>query len=172
MSLFTSNGLVRPNYKAAERAALRLLRDNGVVEPPIDPVEMARSRGVEVFFADFAGESRSAVSGYYDFKDNSIYVNKADDPRRQLFTIAHELGHHLLHDEWARSSDYKVLWRDPTRRGRDTKEQEANAFAANLLMPRELMDEYYRILPLPKLARLFAVSVPAMEARLNFLYGL
>ena len=50
-------------------------------------------------------------------------------------------------------------------------EQEANVFAANLLMPRKMMDFYYT-LPVEQISRLFAVSVPAVTHRLSYLYGI
>jgi Zn-dependent peptidase ImmA (M78 family) len=77
----------------------------------------------------------------------------------------------VLHEEWARSDNYKVLLRDPSLRESNPIEQEANFFAANLLMPKRLMDEYYQ-LPVDQISSLFAVSIPAVRARLQSLYGI
>ena len=166
--MFSSEKLEKPDYKSAEREALKLLRKAGVFEPPVDPVMVARTEGVGVRFVVFAGES-SGVSGLFDFEANEILVNNEEPGVRQTFTIAHELGHKILHEDWARSELYNVLWRDPSKQVKDRREQEANAFAAALLMPKALMDDY-RILPIQKLARLFAVSEVAMKHRVNFLY--
>jgi Zn-dependent peptidase ImmA (M78 family) len=164
--------LDRPDYRKAERAALALLQDMDVTVPPVDPVKIAGELGVKVWFATFTGESRN-VSGYYDCEDDSIYVNRDEYGPRKTFTIAHELGHRVLHREWANSADYKVLWRDTSGQEQDAREKEANAFAANLLMPKYLMDRYIdRELGASRLATLFAVSVPAMRLRLSNLYGL
>lgn len=166
------NILDRPDYRSAERAALNLLREMDITVPPVNPVKIAEELGVKVWFATFTGESQN-VSGFYDCEDNSIYVNKDEYPPRQTFTIAHELGHKMLHQEWANSEDYKVLWRDVEGQEQDSKEVEANTFAANLLMPKFLMDKYIdRDLSPSKMATLFAVSVPAMRNRLSKLYGL
>jgi Zn-dependent peptidase ImmA (M78 family) len=53
----------------------------------------------------------------------------------------------------------------------DFREKEANAFAANLLIPRFMMDRYWESISQSGLSQLFAVSVPAIKARLSFLYG-
>jgi Zn-dependent peptidase ImmA (M78 family) len=164
--------LDRPDFRKAERAAERILAEMDVTAPPVNPVALAKEMGVEVWFASFTGASKN-VSGFYDCEDNSIYVNEDEYAPRQTFTIAHELGHKVLHQEWANSADYKVLWRDVNGQEQDAKEVEANAFAANLLMPKFLLDRYIdRGLPPSRLAALFAVSVPAMKNRLSKLYGL
>ena len=167
----SSSQVVKPDYRKAEREALRLLNEAGVSEPPVDPVIIAQEQGVAVRFARFNGESDQNVSGFYDCETNEIVVNKSEYPLRQTFTVAHELGHKVLHEDWARSDSYRVLLRDPSKLDWDPIEFEANAFAANLLMPRDLMDFYYS-LPVEQLSRLFAVSVPAVKKRLSFLYGI
>ncbi len=161
----------KAEYKHAEREARKLLQEAGLSEPPIDPVEIARSLGVSVRFVVFNGDSNEPVSGFYDCEANEIVVNRHEWPLRQTFTVAHELGYKVLHEEWARSDNYRVLLRDPSNTDRDPIEQEANVFAANLLMPRDILDRYYT-LPVEKISRLFAVSVPAVRNRLSFLYGI
>ncbi|AYO80718.1 ImmA/IrrE family metallo-endopeptidase [Sphingobium yanoikuyae] len=162
--------LNRPNYRRAELEAQRILDEMGVVSPPVNPVEIAKNLGVGVVFVTFTGKSRG-ISGFFDCEENSIFVNEEEFPLRQTFTVAHELGHSVLHGDWARSSDYQVLWRNPAEQYQDFREKEANAFAASLLMPRDMMDKYWDSLSAQQLSRLFAVSVPAMRNRLSNLYG-
>jgi Zn-dependent peptidase ImmA (M78 family) len=162
--------LIKPDYKRAEREAIRLLNASGIFEPPVNPVEIAKSLNVSVKFVRFSGESEG-VSGLYDSLRDLILVNEEEPGVRQTFTVAHELGHKVLHQEWAKSEAYKVLWRDLTRQSKDRREQEANAFAANLLMPRQMVNEY-RNLSTQTLARIFAVSEPVASYRLRNLYGL
>lgn len=161
----------RPDYRRAEREALSVLKEFGLEEPPVDPVRIAEQLGVPVRFVEFTGETDRNVSGFYDCETNQIWVNKHEFPLRQTFTVAHELGHKILHEEWAKSDNYRVLLRDPSKTDWDPIEQEANVFAANLLMPRRMLDQYYK-LPVEQISRLFAVSVPAVSHRLAFLYGL
>jgi hypothetical protein len=95
----------KPNYRKAEREALQLLEEYGLSEPPIDPVAIARGVGVTVSFVRFEGDSDQNVSGYYDCETNVIVVNKHESPLRQTFTVAHELGHKVLHEYWAKSDN-------------------------------------------------------------------
>ena len=159
------------DFAKARRAAIELLDQMGITEPPVDPVSVAEFVGVTVSFVEFGGESDARISGFYDCEKDEILVNKHEFPLRQTFTVAHELGHKILHEEWAKSDHYKVLLRDPSMRENSPVEQEANFFAANLLMPKSMMDEYY-LLPPHKVSEIFAVSVPAVKARLQSLYGI
>lgn len=168
--MFATVDLVKPDYRHAEREAISLLNRAGVFEPPVNPLDIARDLSVQVNFVTFSGESEG-VSGLYDPTANAIYVNEDDAGVRQTFTIAHELGHKVLHEDWARSEAYKVLWRDPRKQGKDRFEQEANAFAANLLMPRQMMNRYKQY-PLEVIAKIFAVSEDAVRFRLQYLYGI
>lgn len=160
-----------PDYGKARKAAVSLLERMGITAPPVDPVSVAEFAGVKVRFVEFEGESDARISGFYDCEEDVIVVNKHEFPLRQTFTVAHELGHKILHEEWAKSDNYKVLLRDPFARESSPVEQEANFFAANLLMPKSMMDEYY-LLPPHEISEIFAVSVPAVKARLQSLYGI
>jgi Zn-dependent peptidase ImmA (M78 family) len=166
----SSPELLKPDYRRAEKEAIRLLNESGIYEPPVNPVEIARSIGVQVRFVTFSGESEG-VAGLYNPADDAILVNQGEAGVRQTFTIAHELGHKVLHQEWAKSEAYKVLWRDPKRQTKDRWEQEANAFAANLLMPRQMVDAY-RTFPVTVIAKIFAVSEAVAGYRLKNLYGI
>lgn len=162
--------LNNPDYGLAEREAIRLLNESGIYEPPVNPLEIARYVGVTVSFVKFTGDS-DRVSGLYDPTNDAILVNSEEPGVRQTFTIAHELGHKVLHQEWAESEAYKVLWRDPRKQSRDRWEQEANAFAADLLMPRQMVDTYQN-LPISVIAKIFAVSDAVAGYRMKNLYGI
>lgn len=155
----------KADFKKAQNAALELLEQFGVTKPPINPVDIAKSLGVKVWFVNFSGEY-DKVSGFYDVDEKAIYVNKDEYPHRQTFTVAHELGHHILHKEWAKSSDYKMMFRNEGP-SKDPHEQEANAFAANLLVPRKMLDEYKSLASPSELAELFLVSLPVIANRMN-----
>ncbi|WP_313057401.1 ImmA/IrrE family metallo-endopeptidase [Agrobacterium cavarae] len=162
--------LAIPNYARVKREVKRIHDEFGIVAPPINPVEIARHLGVEIQFANFGGKFFD-ISGFYDCETRTIIVNGEEYPLRQTFTIAHELGHHILHAEWARSSEYSVLMRDADYSGQEAHEKEANAFAGHLLVPRFLLDQYWRTTNVEGLSKLFAVSVPVIKNRLAFEYG-
>lgn len=70
----------------------------------------------------------------------AIRVNDTHPPVRQRFTIAHELGHLLLHGYTAPHADRSFRFRDTrSSEGSALEEVEANQFAAELLMPRALL---------------------------------
>jgi Zn-dependent peptidase ImmA (M78 family) len=82
-----------------------------------------------------------SVSGmlYRDDDHVVIGVNSAHTERRRRFTVAHELGHLVLHKGRPLVVDHvRVNFRDATSStATDIEEIQANAFAAELLMPRE-----------------------------------
>lgn len=153
------------NFAKAVNAAKNILEEFGFSEPPINPVAIARDMGVRVTFVELPAKHQN-VSGFYDATDDAIYVNKAEYPKRQTFTIAHELGHRVLHREWAASNDYRVLLRDPSLMI-DEREQEANAFAAHLLVPTRMLANYRHVASIEELSKLFVVSMPVIRNRLK-----
>jgi len=159
-----------PDFKKAQQEALKLLDKFGYTSPSVDPVKICKDLGIRVFFANFTGDD-DKISGFFYGEKNEIYVNEKEYPQRQTFTIAHELGHKIMHEEWLNSSEYKVLLRNSINDSNDSKEKEANAFAAHLLVPKFMLDKYYKIASLEELATLFMVSVPVIRARIQFEYG-
>jgi Zn-dependent peptidase ImmA (M78 family) len=114
-----------------------------------------------------------------DGEKKVIGINSLDAPRRQRFTIAHEVGHLELHAERDLTVDQtvRVYKRDEvSSMATDRQEIEANAFAASLLMPTHFVEaELSKALPghsggrdqlIAVLARRFDVSVQAMGYRL------
>jgi Zn-dependent peptidase ImmA (M78 family) len=166
-------GRKAPDYDLVSEWVAKVLVDNSIYEPPVQPLELARNYKTRVLFADFGDEHRD-VAGFLDYKKSDIYVNTHDAPRRQTFTIAHELGHVLLHGSLfeAHPEEYRVLLRSPIAGQKDPLEQEANAFAANLLVPRFMLDKYYQTASKFELARLFNVSEDVIRFRLAFEYKL
>ena len=97
--------------------------------------------GYEIDFVDDGIFSDPEILGGIDFEENKIYVNVSveDHDGRYAFTIAHEIGHHVLHrDVWLKDNtdgNKEILCRDS--RNKPQIELEADRFAAALLMPAE-----------------------------------
>lgn len=157
--------LTRPRWDVAERKAFELTKD--ISTPPVPVLEIAESNGVNVMFVDF-GEHSQRVSGLCDFREARIYVNKLDGIGRQTFTMAHELGHWLLHRETFLSDPerYPVFPRFNKPDYSDPYEKEANKFAACLLVPQHLLKPVGGA-PVSVLAKMFGVSRLMMENRLK-----
>ena len=58
--------------------------------PPIPVLEIAEQNDLQIIFANF-GSGSECVARYCNFRNAQLFVNTADDPRRQSFTIPHEL---------------------------------------------------------------------------------
>lgn len=105
----------------------------------------------------------------------SLYVDAPEDFRivlpahtgrsRDRFTIAHELGHYVLHYLWNPAIAGGRMM--ATRRGSDRIEWEANWFAAAFLMPSSSFAHQYNLSggDLNALAAYFDVSPSAAEVR-------
>lgn len=153
-----------------------LLRRTETTTAPVPVERIARHLGAQVTYEPFEGE----LSGLLFREEDHIVigVNASHPKTRQRFTIAHEIGHLCLHSNEDIHIDriYSVHMRDEkSARAVDPKEIAANAFAAELLMPTEMIrrdvrssvvdyedDEVIRYL-----ADLYAVSLQAMTIRLT-----
>ncbi len=108
--------------------------------------------------------------------ETTIGVNSSHPLARRRFSIAHELGHLLLHPgrPLLLHESVRVNFRDAvSSMATDAEEIEANAFAAELLMPAAaIRDAVGRAAGLERsklvasLASRFSVSAQAMEIRL------
>ena len=152
-------------WKLAKETADRLTSQFST--PPMPIVEIAEANGVQVILADF-GKFHEKVAGFCDFEGAKLFVNQEDIPVRRTFTIAHELGHWLLHREFFQKHPeaYPILPRFPSAAPRNALEQEANCFAANLLVPSRLLQPILGA-PVSVLASIFQVSKTMMEFRLK-----
>lgn len=133
---------------------------------PIDPRELAKIEGVKVV-ADPALDLEN-VSGEFNFEGWTpvIKYNPNDSIKRQRFTIAHELGHHML----KHGHSFRDNKKNFTLYDFDHKEVAANKFAAELLMPSDaikVMINQRNIKSVAELAKIFDVSVAAMKYRLE-----
>lgn len=125
---------------------------------------------------------QSGISGMLERDGDSflVTINAADPDTRQRFTLAHELGHYMLHrhlvgdglddDRAYRSTEigkYHNTLIGPK------EETEANKFAANLLMPRDAIARQRDRLAsdVLQMANLFGVSEHAMSIRLGVPYA-
>jgi transcriptional regulator with XRE-family HTH domain len=148
-----------------------LLEAAGTASPPIPIEELIAGCGVRILpwkFDNIDGLVVELGTGAV------IWLNDAQAPTRQRFTLAHELGHHLLRhaDEY-----YVDLGGDlsPNATGEHPgynwrAERAANDFAANVLMPASMIRHASGgTTDVKALAARFKVSPSAMGFRLNAL---
>jgi Zn-dependent peptidase ImmA (M78 family) len=171
---------MRVRRSLIRREVTRLLTSQGITKPPVPVERIARALDIEVCRTP-AGANLSGFLAHGDGVRPVIGVNQTEAPNRQRFTIAHELGHFVLHasepihvDERA---SVRVSRRSPlSSTGEDIQEVEANTFAAELLMPKVFLEEDLANGPpvdladdrrLKVLARRYEVSAAAMTYRLT-----
>jgi predicted transcriptional regulator len=146
-------------------AAAEILRLMGISEPPIDVAAITRALGVGLYAnTDRAWRWSGQVKSSQDRAD--IWINAFEHPVRQRFTLAHELGHLMLHPLGEEFRD------DQTLAG-GGKETQANEFAASLLMPFSMLHPIARAVGTDSrwLAGHFQVSEAAMDIRLQRMLG-
>lgn len=155
---------LRGRYVSAED----MLRMFSVMSPPVPIDDIARGLGASLRYD--AKLDREDLSGTLFGSDTPppwalITVNPMEPPTRQRFTIAHEIGHLMLHPVGAQYRDPKEHYGP----GASRIEAQANGYAAKLLMPefmlRHLISVYGR--DEARLAAAFDVSVAAMRTRLG-----
>jgi Zn-dependent peptidase ImmA (M78 family) len=160
----------------------RLLKEYQIHEPPVPVGDIARGEGAQIARQRFEGNESGFI--FRDGKLTVIGVNTITSRRRQRFTIAHELGHLLLHEGKPLIVDHSIrvnFRNDVSSMATDDEEIEANSFAAALLMPRPLVLKHLKAYItrvtqggksisredlIAQLAREFDVSVEAMGYRL------
>ena len=123
-----------------------------------NPQEIAQELGIIVLF-----EPLGEINGYYNtaFRQKLIHININLTERKQQFTIAHELGHALLHPK----ANTPFL-REKTLFSINKLEIEANKFAVDLLITDEAIAEV-KHLTLDQMANYFGINKNLIKLRLN-----
>ncbi len=147
-----------------------------IIKPPVAVESIAKKLGLHIRFQPL----ESNLSGFI-FRDKQaaiIGVNSTQAKVRQRFTISHELGHFLLHQNDNLLVDRVLvkLRSGSSSKETDIQEIEANYFAAELLMPRYLIaEDLENIGPIDifdedfiiNLAKRYDVSTQALVLRLS-----
>lgn len=167
------------SLKMARRRALEIREEFQMLEDKIEVEELAKKMGVKVVREKLEDPEISAILIFKSSKKAQVILNLANSSSesRHRFSIAHELGHYLLHKAEGAIVEKNVPFAFRNRKsttGQDLNEIEANQFAAELLMPEE---NVRRVVDgqkpternLEAWARTFGVSFTAMAIRLEAL---
>ena len=107
--------------------------------------------GYDIEITDEGVFANPLVLGGIIFDQKKIMVNTATEAHegRYSFTLAHEVGHHVLHKAIFESAnnDTMVCREDANK---PTEERQADYFAGALLMPEEQIRQLYKELELPQ----------------------
>lgn len=162
-----------------EKTIERIKLDTGLSYPENSLLDIAKAVGAEVVSADlpdFEGKKVKGFIKWFSSKEKEenpryaarIILNPNQFETTKNFTLAHELGHFLLHQN---SNSFRIDLQDYSKEGDPSnQETEANYFAGSLLMPKDkLLLAIKNTNTLEEVAAAFAVSVPAVESRLKWL---
>ncbi|MDR1485275.1 MAG: ImmA/IrrE family metallo-endopeptidase [Planctomycetaceae bacterium] len=162
--------LSSPNFDKTKNRVREVLEENFILDPPVIAQKLAEGYGLTVRYSFFKPEYND-ISGFIEADKKRIVVNAEDSPARQNFTIAHELGHYLLEHDLL-GSEYTCLFRNPAKQKSTPIEQEANCFAANLLVPSFFLRKYLDDYPFAadeQLSKIFGVSAEVIRFRKQYL---
>lgn len=140
---------------------------------PVDLDSIADSLGLKVYLAAFEDPNISGMlildparvpAQVEPGGRGTIFLKRGEFSPRSRFTLAHEIGHVVLgHHNGGVITDF---YRGRTSGHFDQQEKEANEFAAELLMPRELFTELWASSTSEEeLSVVFGVSVTAAAVR-------
>ena len=175
---------MKPSRRKTIRGhAATLLEQHKVATPPVPVTRIAKALGIQLRFSPLDVELSGMI--YMRKTVPIVGVNSLHHPSRQRFTLAHECGHFLLHKELISKEvhvdkAFPMLMRDSlSAMGVDETEMEANLFAAELLMPVDLILEALggELIDIDEeatvnaLAKRFKVSQAAMRFRLGNVFA-
>ena len=114
-------------------SVIRLANSMGILTVPFDLDLFIHKLGITlnrvIMDNEISGKLEKNKSGVWE-----ISVNALHHPRRQRFTLAHELGHYFLHRTQSNIFTDKALYRGKEM---SSMEYEANNFAGAILMPKD-----------------------------------
>lgn len=141
-------------------------------EAPIyDILSLVEDAGIKLYLHDFNFQKTFGLSVNKEDGGPAIIVNNNESisVERKIFTIAHELGHLILHRN---SFDGEVTEEN------EIEEKQANDFAAELLMPEKAFEKQWElhsgiswVEAVLQIKQYFRVSYKTVLSRLNSLIG-
>ena len=140
------------------------LGDPSTISIPIDLATILERLKLNLYEVEFDDPT---IAGAYNKAASAIYVSSSDQKARQFFSVAHELGHYFLNPR----KSTEIFYRSQLNQFDShfpADEQEANWFAASLLMPEELVKKIWEEEKSEAiLAAKFGVSASAAHWRLK-----
>ena len=168
--------VAQPRFPRAQAEARKLLHDAGVTSPEhIDIETFARARGAEIVDGPLRGATARVMRIGTKRAARIRVSDRIAHPGVRRFSIAHELGHLVLDHELPNAIDssdpvaFMARACELTKKGVDV-EAEANAFAAELLMPEQFTRRCCEVspvnlAPVRAIAERFGTSLSASAIR-------
>lgn len=149
----------------------------------IDTIVLARAKGFEVSSVTFHEEN--VDGGIIIRKENDTIIKEilfedSLDSYQQRFIVAHELGHFALHYDESRINKKTAFLHVDSHKNKSEEEQEADYFAACILMPaqnfKNVYEELFQRIGNQKiivnmLSQIFKVPLLAADRRIAEVYN-
>ncbi len=135
---------IRKECHSVNDAVNRILTECKITEPPVDIEKITKSMDIDLFGAEFIDDNLLGILVDVDkpikpFKSQRfIAVNNSPDNylTRRIFTIAHEVGHYILHCN--KNLNYYERHLINNANSDSFGERQTDYFAACLLMPENM----------------------------------
>lgn len=171
------------DYAKARDATWRVIADYGISSLPVDVFDLAQRMGIKVIPYSKCG-ALMRLMGILSFQDENdgiyirflgkkyiFYDDTVTSEGRMRFTIAHEIGHHVLRHVKS-INPLRINFAERRRDGRPTAaEREANIFASRLLAPSIVLHELNATSP-EDISRICGMSAEAAGYRAQRLASL
>lgn len=154
------------------------------IKTPIDVYQISKFYNMDIVYDSTLSDDCSGKILIESDNKATASINEHDHPLRQRFTIAHELGHFYSYRKQGKTGEIveyrnqnisnKVIDNNEASFSNQTYQLEeayANIFAANLLVPRFLLEEILKLnRNLNNIANMFEVSQEMLKYRINNLF--
>lgn len=170
------------NSQDIRLSAIEVLQAHDLYRLPVDVDALAESLGISVNYSALDDD----YSGLLVIRGGNAvaHINSKQHPNRRRFSLAHEIGHFVLHEKQQTTKDHAYVDKSMRLYHRADRasvpqnfkmEREANIFAAELLMPDALvrskvLDEEYDLedeFDVARLAVVLRVSEQALSLKLT-----
>ena len=141
---------IRKNKYSMDGNIMKIFSECGITTYPINVFKIAKALEFEIVYGKFKqenvygvmwdGDEPLDVGGRKLYR--AILLNKQDSIERQAFTVAHELGHFMLHCQDDRNFYERYHGGAEQTESEKMIEDQADFFAANLLLPQNLIKAY------------------------------
>ena len=149
---------------------------------PVDVNKLLEKMQIKTYAMDYASienspdiqpiiKERGKILGTVMLKNDDIVITyrKTDPTHRKRFTVAHELGHCCLADDFGNKF---IQFRNDLISHTNEMEIKCNIFAGELLIQEHIikrLHEDLRVFPLERISEIFDVSQSVMAKRLDAL---
>lgn len=161
---------MKPRVSYIRKVARQLLDRHGIKEPPVNLQRLVESEGLEYQEVDYFPDDVDALIIPIDGRIVAA-VNLNQTPNRRRFSLAHELGHHYLHQDRSFLEERTTIDSVDIRSCRNSKdiyETEADIFASELLIPLAFLKTVYTTgMSIPEVAKVFMVSEAAASVAIS-----